>query len=102
MKMEFPTLEELEESGAKFLYYTNSSVIGEIFEHVVENETINNLKQQQKYYIYTITNTGNLYISKNGKPTYSKLNAHLFLLEDAKKKVFYMNKNGKRIWKYAI
>lgn len=42
MRMEFATLEELEESGAIFLYYTDMGVIGEL------QKRTNELKVQKK------------------------------------------------------
>lgn len=101
MRQEFPTIEELEDVGAKFLYYTDTSVIGEIEDESFERKVSLTKAIETKYCIYTETNTGILYIAKKGKPTFSSLDAQFFLLEEAKKKVYYMNQNGKRIWKYG-
>lgn len=102
MRMEFATLEELEESGAIFLYYTDMGVIGEL------QKRTNELKVQKKNVtktknvlcqIYTEIQTGRMYLSMNNKTTFLKKDSKTFSIEKAIEKINFMNKRGKYLWK---
>ena len=98
MRMEFATLEELEEIGAKFLYYTDTSVIGEILKEEISINIPTSSKQDKICKIFASINTGKLYLAKNGKTTFSLTEAKEFVVNNAKVKISYMNKKGKYKW----
>lgn len=100
MKMEFATLEELEDAGAKFLYYTDTGAIGELFkEKIIDHHVSTNpVKKEKLFKIFALTNTGKLYLSKNGTTTFLETEAKEFVSNDAKVKIRYMNKKGKYKW----
>lgn len=96
MRMEFPTLEELEDFGATFLYYTDVGVIGELIEE--ETKVFSESKPVVSHYVYTETATGKLYVASKGT-TYSQSNAKTFTLEKAKEKAYFMSKKGNHEWR---
>ena len=97
MKIEFSTIEELYQADAKFLHYTDMGVLGEVEEtHNVYTQTTS--KKKHLYKIYTNTITGKMYLKKNGKTTFVSKDATQWENQEAKKKILFMNKNGKYLW----
>lgn len=97
MKIEFSTIEELYQADAKFLHYTDMGVLSEVEEkHDFFTQTTS--KKNHLYKIYTNTITGKMYLKKNGKTTFVLKDANQWTDQEAKDKIFFMNKNGKYLW----
>lgn len=52
------------------------------------------------YVIYTLCNGSMMYVSKNNRTTFNMLDALVTDFETAKRKAFFMSKNGHYEWKY--
>ena len=90
-------LDNYNQATIKFLYYTDMGVLGEVEEtHDVYTQTT--YKKNHLYKIYTNTITGKMYLKKNGKTTFVSKDANQWEDQEAKKKIFFMNKNGKYLW----
>lgn len=108
-RIEFSTLEELYEEGAKYLFDSQYGFVGEMEEDIDEQmhdfqtkmETSREYVQEKKNYrVYAMLPTGTLYVCKNGT-TFHARDAMLFTKEKAREKARYMTAHGKYAWSVA-
>ena len=103
-RIEFSTLEELYEEGAKYLFDSQYGFVGEMEEDIDEQmhdcETKMEIKEKKIHRVYAMLPTGTLYVCKNGT-TFHARDAMLFTKEKAREKARYMTAHGKYAWSVA-
>ena len=101
MRMEFSTMEELMEEGARYLFDTEFGVMGEIMEEKTFETMLTHSKSiaKEKYIhrVYAMLPTGKLYVGEKGTTFYAR-DAKLFTLNVARTKADAMTKHGKYKW----
>lgn len=105
-RIEFSTLEELYEEGAKYLFHSQYGFVGEIEEDIDEQMhdfqtrmeiSREQVKEKKIHRVYAMLPTGTLYVCKNGT-TFHERDAMLFTKEKAREKARYMTAHGKYAW----
>lgn len=105
-RIEFSTLEELYEEGAKYLFDSQYGFVGEmeadadeiVHDFQTKMEISKEYVQEKKIHrVYAILPTGMLYVGKNGT-TFHARDAMLFTKEKAREKARYMTAHGQYAW----